>query len=297
LFELITIVHEIWRSYFNFSRYSPTSFYPNAKTNPVRIERLWKWMTHAILHTPILLPDGRLFKWTHNGFGSGFQQTQLMDTVANTIMILTCLSSLGVNIHSESFYIRLQGDDSLTAFYEQMFIMFGPHFLIMLADSAMYYFNAVLSTKKSRISNNLNDMSVLSYFHTYGLPYRHDIDLLSHLFFPERPGPQEHLLASAIGLAYSANGCSVPFHNLCAYIKYKLERKGKLPDQQSLSWMTRAKIFEQQEVAEMLESPLPSRIEMRANAWRHNPRSKAQKERLWPTEPGPRNRFYFLPTV
>lgn len=31
LFELFDEVHKIWRSYFDFSRYAPTSFYPNGK--------------------------------------------------------------------------------------------------------------------------------------------------------------------------------------------------------------------------------------------------------------------------
>lgn len=297
LFELMTLVHDIWRSYFDFSRYQPTSFYPNAKTNPIRIERLWTWMCYSILHTPILLPDGRLFKWTHNGFGSGYQQTQLMDSFANMIMILTCLSSLGISISSEHFWIRVQGDDSLIAFYEQMFAIYGPNFLTKLADSAQFYFNAKLSTKKSQISNQLNNMSVLSYFNSYGLPYRSDEDLLRHLMFPETPGPQEQLLAAAIGLAYSACGCSKRFHLLCQYTKQRLESKGKIPDPRSLRWMVRARIFEQDQIESMLLEPLPSRIELRASIWSHTPRSKAQRERLWPTEPGPRNRFYFLPTV
>lgn len=297
LFELIMIVHDIWRSYFDFSRYTPTSFYPNAKANPTRIERLWKWMCHSILHTPILLPNGELYKWTHNGFGSGYQQTQLLDSFANMIMILTCLSSLGIDIKHSSFWIRVQGDDSLIAFYEYIYVLYGPSFLPLLADSAMHYFNAKLSTKKSQISRTLTNMSVLGYFNSYGIPYRSDEDLLRHLMFPERPGPQDQLLAAAIGLAYSACGCSSKFHNLCQHIIDKLTAKGYEPDPRSLSWMIRAKILEQEELETMLYNPLPSRATMCANIWSHTPRSKVQKERLWPTEPGPRNRFYFLSTV
>jgi len=297
LFELITAVHKIWRSYFDFSRYTPTSFYPNAKANPIRIERLWKWICHSILHTPILLPNGELYKWTHNGFGSGFQQTQLMDSFANMIMILTCLSALGIDVNHETFWIRVQGDDSIIAFYEYYYVLYGPSFLLSLADAAMHYFNAKLSTKKSLISDRLSHMSVLGYFNSYGIPYRLDEDLLSHLMFPERPGPQSQLLAAAIGLAYSACGCSQSFHDLCQYIIDKLTIKGFEPDIRSLRWMTRANILEFQEIEAMVTHPLPARIEMLANIRSHTPRSKVQKERLWPTEPGPRNRFYFLSTV
>lgn len=294
LFELMTEVHRIWRSYFDFSRYQPTSFYPNAKTNPIRIERLWKWMCYCILHTPILLPDGRLFKWNYNGFGSGYQQTQLMDSFANMIMILTCLSALGVKIDSPHFWIRVQGDDSLVAFYEYMFRLYGPLFLTRLEETATFYFNAKLSSKKSQISDRLTEMSVLSYFNSYGLPYRTDEDLLRHLMFPEKVGPKDELLAAAIGLAYSACGCSPRFHALCEYLVNKYREQGVIPNRRGLIWMIKVGIFTESEIDQMLVSPIPSRLELRARAWIHTPRSDLEKERLWPTKPGPRGNFYFL---
>lgn len=294
LFDLIDEVHGIWRTFFDFTLYEPTSFYPHAKPNPVRIERLWKWMCHSIKHNPILLPNGRLAKWTWSGFGSGYQQTQLMDSHVNVIMITTCLSSLGVNVLAKSFWIRVQGDDSLIAFYEQMYVIYGPSFLTMLADSAMYYFNAKLSDKKSQFSNKLNGMSVLSFHNSYGLPYRMDVDLLTHLMFPETPGTQEQLLAAAYGLGLSSCGCSPRFHNLVSYLIKKLENKDIKPDPKSLHWMVRTNIFTTEEIQQLVTKPLPSRLELRANAWTHTPRTKAQKERLWPTQPGARERFYFL---
>jgi len=297
LFSLIDDVHGIWRTYFDFTKYEPTSFYPHAKTNPVRIERLWKWMCHSIKHNPILLPDGKLMNWTRNGFGSGYQQTQLMDSHANVIMITTCLSSLGVHIRSKSFWIRVQGDDSLISFYEQMYVIYGPNFLTMLADSAMYYFNAKLSDKKSQFQPKLNGISVLSFYNSYGLPYRKDVDLLTHLMFPETPGTQSQLLAAAYGLGLSSCGCSERFYNLVQYIIKKLEAKEITPDAKSLHWMVRTQMFDKTDIQEITTKPLPSRISLRANAWQHTPRTKVQKERLWPTEPGARQRFFFLLSV
>ena len=297
LFVLMNFVHMIWRSYFCFDLYQPTSFYPNAKTDPVRIERLWTWMCYSILHTPILLPDGRLFEWTTNGFGSGFQQTQLMDSFANMIMILTCLSSLGINIKSKHFWIRVQGDDSLIAFYEAMFVIYGPTFLDKLADSALFYFNAKLSAKKSQISNRLTHMSVLSFYNRFGLPYRTDEDLLRHLLFPETPGGFEELVSSALGLAYAACGCSERFHALCKHIFERGLSRGDKPTRKAFHWMIRTGLLTEDDVDEIISHPFPERLALRANAWIHTPRTKSQKERLWPSEPGPRGRFFFLPTV
>jgi hypothetical protein len=151
LHQLIRIVHRIWRSYFDFSHYEPTSFYPNSKPkNSSKLDRLWKWMTESILNTPILLPNGKLFRWLYSGFGSGFQQTQLLDSFCNAIMLTTCLSALGVNINSPNFWARFQGDDSISAFMERMHQLYGPHFLVMLAQTAEYYFNAKLSPETAR---------------------------------------------------------------------------------------------------------------------------------------------------
>jgi len=300
LFELIDEVHQMWRAYFDFSKYEPTSFYPNATPrDPRRIERLWKWMCYSIKFTPILLPNGDLYQWNYSGFGSGYQQTQLMDSFANMIMILTCLSALGVDINNPTFWIRVQGDDSLIAFYEYMFRLYGPHFLDKLAESAMFYFNAKLSTKKSEISSRLNGVSVLSYFNSFGLPYRTDEDLLRHLFFPEQNRDFPRLAGAAVGLAYAACGCSKQFHDLCEYIYNKLvNEKGYEPNDESVRWLVRAGIIANYgELTRMLHTPFPTWIDLRANAWKHTPRSKSENERLWPTEPGPRKRFYFLLAV
>jgi len=293
LFELMDDVHDIWRGYFDFTRYEPTSKYPNAKTNPTRITRLWKWMCNAIKHTPILLPNGQVWEWLHNGFGSGFQQTQLMDTFANAIMIYTCLSALGVNINSKSFWARFQGDDSIIRFFEQMFLIYGNHFLDMIADSALHYFNAKLSVKKSEIQDRVTGMSVLSYKNKFGVCYRDEEDLLRHLYFPERPQDLGRLAASAVGLAMAAAGGSDRFHKLCELVWTKLVvDKGVKPKWKALKWMVRVGIY--RTLDELEKSDFPSQLELQAKVFVHEPRSEKLNQQQWPTHAGPRQEFYFL---
>jgi hypothetical protein len=291
-FQLIDIVHKIWRSYFNFDRYQPTSFYPEAKTNPQRIERLWKWMCYSIKHTPILLPNQELWKWNYSGFGSGYQQTQLMDSFANAIMITTCLSALGINIEHESFWIRVQGDDSLTRFYEQMYVIYGPNFLTKLSECALYYFDAKLSTTKSSIGKRLNNISVLSYMCKFGFPYRTDEDLLTHLLFPEKEYTYPRLMAATVGLAMAACGCSTKFHNLCSTIYHRLESEGWNPAYGNLYWMVKTGLIESTDVFE--GQPFPTRMELMCNNWISTPRTEAQKQHLWTTKPGIKGKFYFI---
>jgi len=294
LHELFDIVHTIWKSYFNFDRYAPTSFYPNGRPkNRETIERLWKWMCYSIKHNPILLPDGRIYEWSWNGFGSGYQQTQLMDSFCNLIMILTCLSAMGINIKSEHFWIRIQGDDSLVSFFERVFDIYGPNFLIKLADCAQFYFNAKLNVKKSAIQGSLNGLTVLGYFNKYGRPFRTDENLLSHLMFPEKPQEWTRLAASAMGLAMASCGCSIRFYNVCKAIWIRLTVKRKVkPYFQALKWMERASMIERIEALE--GAKFPDITTLLAEGWSEPIREESAKQRLWPTRPGPAGRFYFL---
>jgi len=234
-----------------------------------------------------------LFRWLYNGFGSGFQQTQLLDSFCNAIMLTTCLSALGVNINSPNFWARFQGDDSISAFMEQMHRIYGPHFLTMLTHTAEYYFNAKLSAQKTSFDRNMNNISVLSYFNAYGLPYRTDEDLLRHLYFPEKYQDFPRLAASCLGMAYANCGNSLVFHNLCEYIFNKLvHEQGYEPHWTSLDWMTRSNIFPS--IDELKTTTFPSITTIQAMVYSHHPRSSTLNRRQWPTEPLPKGRFFFL---
>jgi hypothetical protein len=297
LFELIDDTHSIWRSYFDFSEYEPTNFYPwgHNKMDPTRITRLWEWMCHSIKHTPTLLPDGRLFRWNYLGFGSGYQQTQLQDTFSNAIMLATCLLDLGVDISSKNFWIMLQGDDSLVTFMERMFSLYGSNFAHMLAASAKKRFNAILSTNpaKTKISDRLNGQSVLGYFNKYGIPFRTDEDLLSHLIFPERlPQSYPKLMGSVLGLAMASCGCSERFYDLCHYVYKKLEARGYTPNMAGLEWLEKTGNVDQFSTFE--KGYFPTFNQLTANNYQPHYRTDFEDQRTWPTRPTNTNRFHFL---
>jgi len=294
LHQLIRIVHRIWRSYYDFSQYEKTSKYKGKPKSDRHVENLWNWMCNAITDTPILLPNGQLWRWNWNGFGSGYQQTQLMDSFANAIMIYTCLCSLGVNVESKRFWARFQGDDSLLAFCEQMFRIYGNNFLDMLEESAKHYFNAKLNVKKSEINDRVTGMTVLSYQNQCGLAYRTDEDLLRHLFFPERPQNYGTLAASAAGLAQASLGCSTRFYDLCKLIWTKLviEREVK-PKWKALRWLQRTG---QEEVFEQLKnSEFPTLECLRYQRFSMTKRLEKENQRQWPTATS--EEFYFLDPV
>nr|APG78273.1 RdRp [Hubei partiti-like virus 28] len=167
-FTVIDDVHKIIESYINFEDgYVPTFDYPDSITNPERLRNLWRWMCDAIKHTPDILPDGNMYQRQHAGIASGFFQTQLLDSMYNTVILLTSLSALGINI--ENLKIKVQGDDSLIAIPQLIPEPLHSSFLEVLADKADTYFGAVLNTKKSRMSSRLEGLPVLGFTNTFGI--------------------------------------------------------------------------------------------------------------------------------
>nr|UDL14394.1 MAG: putative RNA-dependent RNA polymerase [Partitiviridae sp.] len=294
LHEVIDDVHNIWRSYFTFEEgYVPTNFYPHSTTESWRLENLWKWMCHSIKHTPICLPDGKKYIWTRNGIASGYQQTQLLDSFVNTIMILTILSETGVNIESPNFFIKVQGDDCLIAFDEQMFAQYGTTYLGRLADLALERFNAKLSDKKSQISNDLNGIKVLGYSNILMRPTRTDADLLSHLLYPERSWGLPELAASAVGIAWASLACSKTVYLVCKDVhSYLTEKLGIKPNPKAYTWLQRIGALTL--TIYHLER-FPTFSEIYDSTYSVEERSLQQRERLYPTEPQSAGGFMFYP--
>jgi hypothetical protein len=294
LHSIIDDVHKIWRSYFTFDEgYVPTNFYPNSMTEAHRIENLWDWMCYSIKHTPIALPDGRLYSWTRNGIASGFQQTQLLDSFVNAIMLLTTLSESGVNIESENFLFLIQGDDSLVTFPEQYYLSEGQSYLNRLAEIAMKRFNAVLSKTKSYISDTLNGIKVLGYSNILCQPFRTDEDLLSHLVYPERSFGLPQLAATAVGIAWASLGCSRTVYNVCkdvhSFLTEKLEIK---PKAQVFEWLEKMGTLK---LEDYHLDRFPSYIEIFNSTFSVEIRTRQMKERLYPTLSQSAGGFVFLP--
>jgi len=303
LFSIIDDVHSTWHSFYDWSgTYQPTSFYPSATTNPDRLQNLWTWFTYNVKHYPISLPNGEVYSWTTNGIASGYQETQLLDSWVNGIMLLTCLSEIGVNIESDSFFVKVQGDDSIVTFNEDYFQFYGNRFLELVSIIAENRFNAKLSAEKSTFTNTLDGVKVLGYKNKDGIAYRDDLDLMSHLLFPERHQTRSQTASTAVGLALASMGCSKPFYNTC---KMVYEYMTSFEETLMVDSMTFNKLlytggysvleyfFNKDDDLE----PIPEFPDFDF-CYRQNfileLRSESQSQRLWPTRPDAKNGFYFL---
>jgi len=292
LHSVIDDIHDMWRSWFNFSRYEPTSYYPEAKpASEHHIERLWSWMCYSIKHTPIVTPTNEKYQWRFNGIASGFQQTQLLDSFVNMIMTLTCLSAVGINIESDNFDFLVQGDDSISGLAEWLLPHEHSKFLSSLRDEARSRFNAKLSDKKSYLGTQLSQVSVLSYAVTEsGLAYRDESLLLAHLLYPERPQTLEATAAACIGIAQASMGCSTQVYNACKdafdFITTKLKRQVKPSSRQRYVHETL--------LGGTFPTTFPSLISVQCQQFDLSVRTESQCERLWPTKESSAGGFYFL---
>jgi len=279
-------------SFYDWSgTYQPTNFYPHAKTDPSRLQNLWDWFTHNVKHYPIATPSG-LYQWTRNGIASGFQETQLLDSWVNGIMLLTCLSELGVDIDHEHFFIKLQGDDSITCFSEGFYRLYGKKFLERMSKVANLRFNAKLSVDKSDIHDRLDGVYVLGYYNTSGIAWRTDIDLLSHLLFPERSQTLEATASSALGIAMASMGCSEAVYNVCRdvydFITISLKKEP------SHLTSTQSNYFLYLFGLEELPMLFPSFNSVYLQNYILDGRTESQRQRTWPTDPSRTGGFFFL---
>jgi len=204
----------VMRPMFDFDNgYWPTHDYPTSENSPERLENLWNWMTDAILSTPLMLEDGTLLRFLHSGIFSGYFQTQILDSMYNTVLFLTILSKMGFDLNKVKF--KVQGDDSIILFVYMFIHLLATSFLTLFSRYAKLYFGAVVSEKKSELLPSLEDAEVLKYKNHAGTPYRDELQLLAMLRHPERRSSLDALKARVIGIAYADCGIHPRVYQIC----------------------------------------------------------------------------------
>lgn len=294
LHEIIDDTHNMWHSWFDFDDgYEPTNFYPHSNTGTFdsqRIENLWHWMTEMVKHYPIRLESGDTYQWQHNGIASGFQQTQLLDSFVNAIMLLTVLSASGINIESPDFRIKVQGDDGLVLLAEPVYATQKDTFLPKLSQEADTRFNAELSDTKTTFSDNFNHIEVLSYGNINGIATRDEAELLAHLLYPERPQGLKECAAACIGIAYAAMGSSKVVYDICRDIHSHIVHDLKIePSLAGIRQYERAGLLDIRSIERF-----PSFLETFHQNFDLTWRSEKDKQRLWPSKPTQSSAFHFL---
>jgi len=195
------------KTYFCFcGRYCPTTLYPDAKTDPTRLNRLWSWIAKGYFNMKCVSPLGRIFSRLWAGMPSGIFCTQFFDSLYNGVMIITVLSSLGYSI-PDDFFLKLMGDDALFALVSLVPVSDLPNFLTLFSEEAFRRFGSKLSAEKCKISPSIHLAYVLGYQNWNGWPVRDEVDLLAHLLHPKTMRDSHpRVMARCIGIAFASAG-------------------------------------------------------------------------------------------
>jgi len=281
-FELIDDMHDTIRSYIDFENgYIPTKDYPESSTNPDRLRRLFKWMTDAVKGTPDVLPNGDTYQRTYAGIASGYFETQLLDSMVNTQMLNTVLSSLGINIDKMS--VKVQGDDSIIGLVERIPPEMHDSFLDMIAAKAEHYFGAILNTKKSKISNSLDGLPLLGFTNKNGIPTRPRDQLLANLLYPERKSDEPRLMARCVGIAYANCGHHSSVYKICEDTFRYLEEQGYSPNASGLPLLIQTMSNWQEVFTNDGDLRFPTFYDTFRRLTEIPKRSESQRQRMWPT--------------
>nr|ADV15446.1 putative RNA-dependent RNA polymerase [Heterobasidion partitivirus 1] len=234
-FWLIRKIFIRTRQFFDFNNgYVPTKDYPFSPTDPDKLQALWEWTIEAFFDSPIIVPDGRMFKRLFAGIPSGLFITQLMDSWYNYTMLCSILYYMGID--PKSCIIKVQGDDSIIRL--AILIPKDEHdiFLSQMQEVADHLFGAIISLEKSELRNHINGCEVLSYRHIDGLPYRNLLKMLAQFYHTKARDPTPAItMAQAIGFAYAACGNDFRIHSLLKEIHDYYKKLGYSPNPAGMS--------------------------------------------------------------
>jgi len=236
-FQVFDDLDQIFMSFINFDQgYMPTKDYPNTASDwtprkAQRLRRLFRWTCYAFRQTPIVLPDGRVYRRLFAGVPSGLYTTQLRDSAYNVVMIVSTLSALDTPFIA----LKVQGDDSLT----KLAVVLPPSdhalFLQRFHNTCKRRFNSNVSTDKSKIKNGPHQCEVLGYANHHGLPFRDPNTLLAQWYHTKDSNPTiPRAMASCIGYAYALCGASKRHYHVLRDCYEYYASLGYSPDMSSI---------------------------------------------------------------
>eukprot|EP00745_Piridium_sociabile_P041792 TRINITY_DN83212_c0_g1_i2.p1 TRINITY_DN83212_c0_g1~~TRINITY_DN83212_c0_g1_i2.p1 ORF type:complete len:555 (+),score=19.61 TRINITY_DN83212_c0_g1_i2:119-1783(+) len=211
---------ELWRAKINFTGYIPTYRYDNNIPHPTmstRLNRLFDWLVEAYEDTPFHHPDGNHYKRSFSGESSGNLVTQAIDSAGNFLVTTAVLTYLKIPFefcHEEGKdFIKVLGDDS-TIGIRTISPCREDDFLLKFSEAAYELFGFIVHPEKSRISSHLNGASILGYIHNCGSPIRSEVEILAHLFHPERGYNSNYIRkCRLVGLTYANALSSTRLHH------------------------------------------------------------------------------------
>jgi len=166
---------------------------------------VWEAQKWYFINTPILMPDGRMFR-KYRGVPSGSWWTQLVDSIVNHILVTYSAECQGIEIRK----LKVLGDDS--AFRT-------PHeFSLVQASRDLRPVGMTLKPEKCDLTTEPSEFKLLGTRYANGHQVRTDDEWLKLALYPENPpGDVQTSLTRLVGLWLGGAMFSRPF---CEFFEY-----------------------------------------------------------------------------
>lgn len=131
----------------------------------------WSKIIEYFIYTPIVMPDGNLYRGKKHGVPSGSYFTQLIDSIVNTILIGAISHKFKLGIHWTRFLVL--GDDVIISFDNARQLM--PEIASFLKE-----FGITLNLEKQKFESHF-----LGAYWYHGKPFRDFEELKTKAVYPE----------------------------------------------------------------------------------------------------------------
>nr|UDL14346.1 MAG: RNA-dependent RNA polymerase [Gammapartitivirus sp.] len=166
---LVRVAFDVLRQNINWSTFQGQ---PVGKTDAQKWRNVWDAMVWYFVNTPILMPDGRMFR-KFRGVPSGSWWTQMIDSVVNHILIDYLAACQEVEIRN----LRVLGDDS--AFRS------GDQFDLEAAKRDSKPTGMVIKPEKCEKSTDPSNFKLLGTKYRDGHVFREDDEWFKLALYPE----------------------------------------------------------------------------------------------------------------
>nr|UDL14334.1 MAG: RNA-dependent RNA polymerase [Gammapartitivirus sp.] len=147
---------------------------PTTKRSRQKWRNVWDGMVWYFINTPILMPDGRMFR-KFRGVPSGSWFTQLVDSVVNNILVNYMAACQQVQVRK----LKVLGDDS--AFRS------GSNFDFEVGASDAAAVGMELSADKSEVTEDPTEFKLLGTTYRNGHAHRPKEEWFKLALYPENP--------------------------------------------------------------------------------------------------------------
>jgi hypothetical protein len=168
---LIKIAFDILHRNINWDEWNGK---PVSKSQKRKWRNVWDNMVWYFINTPVLMPDGRMFR-KYRGVPSGTFWTSLIDSVVNHLLIQYLAEEQGQEVHN----LKVLGDDSACHVRD---------FDVPRASSvAKSCFGMTVNGPKTELLDSMQSFKLLGTTYRKGAPYREDEEWFKLLLYPEAP--------------------------------------------------------------------------------------------------------------